>query len=46
MDHVAVDLGGRESQICVRRPDGTVVEQRRVRTGELPAYLQGAPPAG
>ena len=41
MDHVAIDLGGRESQICVRRPDGTVVEQRRVRTGELPTYLQG-----
>ena len=41
MDHVAIDLGGRESQICVRRADGTVVEQRRVRTGELPAYLQG-----
>jgi transposase len=41
MDHVAIDLGGRESQICVRRADGTVVEQRRLRTGELPAYLQG-----
>lgn len=43
MDHVAIDLGGRESQICVRRPDGTVVEQRRLRTGELPAYLRGRP---
>jgi transposase len=41
MDHVAIDLGGRESQICVRRPDGTVVEERRVRTGALPTYLQG-----
>ena len=40
MDHVAIDLGGRESQICVRRPDGTIVEQRRVRTAELPAYLR------
>ena len=40
MDHVAIDLGGRESQICVRRPDGVVVEQRRVRTTELPTYLQ------
>jgi transposase len=43
MDHVAIDLGGRESQICVRQPDGTVMEQRRVRTGDLPAYLQGRP---
>lgn len=40
MDHVAIDLGGRESQICVRQADGTIVEQRRVRTTELPAYLQ------
>lgn len=40
MGHVAIDLGGKESQICVRRPDGTIVEQRRVRTGELPTYLQ------
>lgn len=43
MDHVAIDLGGRESQICVRRPDGTVVEQRRLRTQELPRYLQDRP---
>ena len=40
MDHVAIDLGGRESQICVRRSDGTIVEQRRLRTSALPAYLQ------
>jgi transposase len=39
MDHVAIDLGGRESQICVRHPDGTLVEQRRLRTTEIPAYL-------
>lgn len=40
MDHVAIDLGGRKSQICARRPDGTVIEQRRVATDALPAYLQ------
>lgn len=45
MDHVAIDLGGRESQICVRRPDGTVVEERRVRTVEVPAYLQRRSPS-
>src|SRR5690606_13473531 len=39
MDHVAIDLGGRESQVCVRRADGTIVEQRRVPTTGLPAYL-------
>lgn len=43
MDHVAIDLGGRESQMCVRRPDGTVVEERRLRTQEVPRYLAGRP---
>ena len=39
MDHVAIDLGGRESQVCVRGADGTIVEQRRLRTTAVPAYL-------
>jgi transposase len=39
MDHVAIDLGGRESQICVRQSDGTIVEERRVRTSSLRAFL-------
>jgi hypothetical protein len=26
MEHIAIDLGGRESQICVRSSDGTIVE--------------------
>jgi hypothetical protein len=25
MNHVAVDLGGKESQICIRQPDGTII---------------------
>ena len=29
MDHLAIDLGGRESQICVRASDGRIVEERR-----------------
>jgi transposase len=45
MDHVAIDLGGRESQICVRRADGAIVEQRRIRTGEVSAYLQRRAPS-
>ncbi|MBA2504634.1 MAG: IS110 family transposase [Thermoleophilaceae bacterium] len=45
MDHVAIDLGGRESQICVRRPDGTIVEQRRLRTAAVGAFLQDRAPA-
>jgi hypothetical protein len=24
MNHAAIDLGGKESQICIRQPDGTI----------------------
>jgi len=43
MDHIAVDLGGWESQICVRSSDGTVLEERRCQTSLLGAYLSGRP---
>jgi transposase len=39
VDHVAIDVGGRESQICVRSSDGKVVEERRVLTASLPALF-------
>jgi transposase len=39
MEHLAIDLGGKESQICVRGSDGQIVEERRCRTAALPAYL-------
>jgi len=32
MDHLALDLGGRESQLCLRAPDGTILEERRLAT--------------
>jgi transposase len=35
MNHVAIDLGGRESQICIRQPDGMIVEERKVPTRKL-----------
>jgi transposase len=41
MDHVAIDLGGRESQICVRQGDGTIVEEKRWPTRSLGKYLKG-----
>jgi transposase len=44
MDHVAIDLGGRESRICRRRSDGTIVEEKRVRTRALGGYLQKLEP--
>ena len=32
MEHVAIDLGSRKSQICVRSSDGTVIKERRCTT--------------
>src|SRR5690242_19544905 len=45
MDHIAIDLGGRESQVCVRTIDGVVVEEQRCRTGALAAYLARRSPS-
>lgn len=45
MEHLAIDLGGRESQICARSSDGTIVEQGRVATGSLQKVLAGRPPS-
>jgi hypothetical protein len=45
MDHIAIDLGGLESQICVRGPDGQVLEEVRQRTARLGSYLKKRPPA-
>ena len=40
MKHVAIDLGGRESQICIRNPDGTIVEERRYQTRLLEQLMK------
>jgi hypothetical protein len=32
MNHVAIDLGGRESQVCVREADGQIVQENRCST--------------
>src|SRR5215813_8606379 len=45
MEHIAIDLGGRESQVCVRRPDGTIMEEHRLPTRAVAAYLQSHAPA-
>lgn len=46
MEHIAIDWGGRESQICVRSSDATIVESRRVRTAKLGEYLAKRTPGG
>jgi len=43
MDHVAIDLGAKKSQICVRSPDGEIVEEKRWETWELERYLASRP---
>jgi transposase len=43
MDHIAIDLGGKESQICVRASDGRVVEEKRMATAALRAWLATRP---
>jgi transposase len=43
VEHVGIDLGARLSQVCVRSPEGTVLEERRVETAELQKYLLGRP---
>jgi transposase len=45
MDHVAIDVGGRESQICRFSPEGEILEERRWRTSGLRDYLAGLPPS-
>jgi transposase len=39
MEHVAIDLGGRESQICIRAADGGILVEKRVKTAELGRHL-------
>lgn len=43
MQHIAIDLGGMESQVCVRTADGQIVQERKVATRSLGKYLQGQP---
>lgn len=45
MEHVGIDLGGRESQICIRAQDGTILLERRVRTATLKRWATGRPPS-
>jgi transposase len=45
MDHIAIDLGSAESQICVRSPDGKIIEELRHRTARLGSYLKKRPPS-
>jgi transposase len=43
MDHIAIDLGSRESQICIRTGEGEIREERRVGTRSLGKFLAKRP---
>lgn len=43
MDHIAIDLGGRESQICVMSAEGEVLLEERRPTRGLGAFLAKRP---
>jgi transposase len=40
VNHLAIDLGGRESQLCARAEDGTILKEGRVPTKSLPKLLK------
>ena len=40
MDHIAIDLGGRKSRICIRNAQGVVLEERWWLTSRLGDYLK------
>ena len=43
MEHLAIDLGGMESQICVRSSDGKMLLEERRPTAQLKALLRRRP---
>ena len=43
MQHVAIDLGGRESQVCVRATEGQILLERKLPTASLKKFLQQQP---
>jgi len=43
MQHLAIDLGGRESQVCIRDERGKILQESRVLTGDLERFLKAQP---
>jgi len=43
MEHIAIDLGGKKSRICVRDDKGTILEERNYPTERLSSYLKKRP---
>lgn len=45
MHHAAIDLGSKESQICIRQADGAIVEERKLPTRKLTELVKTWPPS-
>lgn len=45
MNHVAIDLGSRESQICVRGPDGAILMEKKYPTRKLTEFVTRLEPS-
>jgi transposase len=43
MEHCAIDLGGRKSQICIRSGDGEILFEGKYDTVALPDFLRELP---
>lgn len=45
MNHIAIDLGGRESQVCVRDVEGVILMEKKVATRSLGRFLKRSEPS-
>jgi hypothetical protein len=45
MEHIGIDLGSKDSQVCVRNDAGKIVEEWRCRTHRLGPFLAARAPA-
>src|SRR5438477_10887910 len=43
MDHIGIDLGGKESQVCARSPEGAIRLEGRWPTARIGGYLRECP---
>jgi hypothetical protein len=45
MDHIGIDLGSKDSQVCIRSADGEIAGEWRWRTDKLVTLLEDRPVA-
>jgi transposase len=44
MEHLAIDLGGKKSQICLRSSEGQILTEAKVVNEEIQSWLEGSEP--